>query len=48
MNFKNLKINSRNDLICAIDELGFLPFFKNSVEGFSIEEHISPECWFSA
>lgn len=48
MNFKKLKINSRNDLICAIDELGFLPFFKNSVEGFSIEEHISPECWFSA
>ena len=38
-------IKSKADLIEAIDEFGFLPFFENSVSGFSIEEHISPECW---
>ena len=47
MNLKKLKINSRNDLIKAINEYGFLPYFKNSVEGFSIEEHIAPKYWFA-
>ena len=47
VNIKKLKINSRNDLIKAINEYGFMPYFKNSVEGFSIEEHISPKYWFS-
>ena len=40
-------INSKNDLISAVSRLGFLPFFSNSIEGFSIEEHISPECWYN-
>ena len=47
MNIKKLRINSRNDLVNAINEFGFIPYFKNSVEGFSIEEHISPKYWFS-
>ena len=41
-------INSKNDLISAVSRLGFLPFFSNSIEGFSIEEHISPECWYNS
>ncbi len=39
-------ISSQNDLIEAVKKYGFLPFFANSVPGFSIEEHISPDCWY--
>ncbi len=39
-------IRSKADLIKAINKYGFLPFFRNSIEGFSIEEHIAPECWY--
>ncbi len=42
----NFTIRSEKDLIEAIDTYGFLPFFANSIEGFSIEEHVSPECWY--
>lgn len=48
MNITDFKINSQRDLICAVEEFGFLPFFRNSISGFSIEEHISPRYWFSA
>jgi hypothetical protein len=34
-------IRSEADLIKAINKYGFLPFFRNSIEGFSIEEHIA-------
>ena len=27
--------------------LGFVPFFANSIPGFSIEEHIAPKVWFT-
>lgn len=40
-------IGTKEDLIRAVNELGFLPFFRNSVEGFSIEEHVDPQIWFS-
>ena len=40
-------IRKKEDLIRAVNELGFLPFFQNSIEGFSIEEHIDPKVWFS-
>ncbi len=39
-------IKSKSDLINAINEYGFMPFFENSLSGFSIEEHIAPECWW--
>ena len=39
-------IGSKEDLIAVIGELGFLPFFANSIEGFSIEEHITWDCWY--
>jgi hypothetical protein len=31
----------------AVTELGFLPFFENSLTGFSIEEHVDPGIWFT-
>lgn len=45
--FNGFIIKSKNDLIEAIDEYGFLPFFSNSIVGFSVEENISPECWYN-
>lgn len=39
-------IRSEADLIKAINKYGFLPFFRNSIEGFSIEEHIALEHWY--
>lgn len=44
--FDKLIIKSKSDLINAVNEFGFVPFFENSVEGFSIEEHIDPSCWW--
>lgn len=43
----NFTIKTKQDLVYAVNSLGFLPFFKNSIEGFSIEEHIDPNLWFS-
>ena len=39
-------IGSMEELADVINELGFVPFFKNEIEGFSIEEHIAPGCWY--
>lgn len=44
--FKDFVIKEESDLIQAIEAYGFLPFFANSIEGFSIEEHIAPDCWW--
>ena len=41
-------IKTENDLIKAINKFGFLPFFANAVDGFSVEEHIAPEHWYTA
>lgn len=30
-----------------IEKYGFLPFFKNEIEGFSLEEHTDPTFWWS-
>ena len=45
MRFYELK--SKEDIIGLVDEIGFLPFFKNEIKGFSIEEHTPNELWFS-
>ena len=39
-------IDTKEDLINVIDELGFVPFFANDIEGFSIEEHIAKGRWY--
>lgn len=43
----NFTIRTREDLMEAVEALGFLPFFSNDIPGFSIEDHIDPEVWFS-
>ncbi|MCR4839930.1 MAG: hypothetical protein K5848_00150 [Lachnospiraceae bacterium] len=43
----DFKIGSKEELIDAINELGFVPFFKNEIEGFSIEEHVADGCWYN-
>ena len=42
----DLTIRTREDLIRVIDDFGFMPLFKNSVPGFSVEEHAAPEVWY--
>ena len=43
----DFKIRSMQDLMDLIDEVGFVPFFANEIEGFSIEEHIGNGCWYT-
>ncbi|MBQ8953041.1 MAG: hypothetical protein IJ048_02905 [Clostridia bacterium] len=41
------RIRSAQELIRWIEEVGFLPFFANEVPGFSAEEHVSPDFWWT-
>lgn len=41
------RIRSCRELIGWINELGFLPLFKNEIEGFSAEEHTSDRFWWT-
>lgn len=40
-------LRSAEDLTRLVGEAGFLPFFRNEIPGFSIEECTPPELWFS-
>ena len=44
--FDDFVISSMEDLITLIRDVGFVPFFSNEIEGFSIEEHIDPALWY--
>ena len=37
------QLHSADDLIAAVEEYGFLPFFQNEIPGFSVEELCAPE-----
>ena len=39
-------IGTKQELMDLIDDVGFVPFFDNEIEGFSLEEHIAPGCWY--
>lgn len=41
------EIRSAEEMEQAVCEAGFLPFFRCGIPGFSIEERIAPEYWFS-
>ena len=43
---ENFKIGSMDELIKLIDTVGFVPFFTNEIDGFSLEEHIEHRCWY--
>lgn len=47
MKITDLYIQNKEDLVSAVMELGILPFFMNSLEGFSIDEHVDPRIWFT-
>ena len=40
-------IRSKQEMLDVIDTFGFLPFFAGSIPGFSLEEHVAPELWYS-
>ncbi len=42
-----LRVRSWQELISYIDEVGFLPLFASDVPGFSVEEHVSPDYWWT-
>ncbi len=41
------RIRSSRELINWINEIGFLPLFKNEIDGFSAEEHTSSLFWWT-
>lgn len=41
-------IQTKQDLINVVNELGFLPLFENSIPGFSVEENVEPAIWFGS
>lgn len=40
-------IHTIDEAIKYINEIGFLPLFKNSIEGFSLEERVVADYWWS-
>ena len=44
----NNHIYNVEELLNLIEHFGFLPFFKNRIPGFSVEEFCPPELWFAA
>ncbi len=41
------RIRTWQELVNWINEVGFLPLFGNSVKGFSAEEHVSSDYWWT-
>lgn len=41
------RIRTWQELVSWVNEVGFLPLFANEVEGFSAEEHVSPDFWWT-
>lgn len=41
------RINTKQDVMDLIDYYGFLPFFENEIEGFSIAEMCNPKIYFT-
>ncbi len=37
-NEQKILLRSSDDLIAAVEQYGFLPFFRNEIHGFSVEE----------
>ncbi|MBQ1456001.1 MAG: hypothetical protein IIZ25_09165 [Thermoguttaceae bacterium] len=40
-------IGNIDELTAFVDKVGFVPLFQNSVPGFSVEEHTSPNYWWT-
>lgn len=44
----NIYIRTKSDLTDEINKYGFIPFFANSIPGFSIEENVSRDAWYDS
>ena len=42
-----IKIKTKKDITDAITKYGFVPFFANEIEGFSIEENVAENIWWN-
>lgn len=42
-----LRIRTWQELVNWVNEVGFLPLFRNGVPGFSVEEHVSADFWWT-
>lgn len=40
-------IKTKRDMADAVERLGFLPFFPNSIPGFSVDDLADPAIWFN-
>ena len=41
-------VRTMDDLTEAVERFGILPLFRNSMPGFSVEEHAARACWYTA
>ncbi len=41
-------VRTQADMEEAVARFGIVPLFQNSIEGFSIEEHVAKEAWFDS
>ena len=41
-------VRTKQDLIDAVRTFGIVPLFRNSIPGFSVEEHVVPSVWYTA
>lgn len=41
------RIKNLSDLTKLVEKVGFMPLFKNDIEGFSVEEHAAAESWWT-
>ena len=41
------RIRTWQELVNWVNEIGFLPLFANDIKGFSAEEHVSPNYWWT-
>lgn len=37
---------SKDDIVKFVNEVGFLPFFRNHIQGFSLEDMVDPMYWY--
>ena len=40
-------VHNFEEMTGLIDRVGFLPLFRNEIEGFSVEEHANPRYWWT-
>ena len=42
-----MKIDSYQDMLDVVREVGFLPLFAGDVDGFSVEDMVEPGIWWT-